>query len=793
MAEENTEKKKKLNQVKMSDVLILTLKRWPWLLLSVVLCVGLAYLNILRTQPVFTRTATILVKDDQNGSSYSSGLADFADLGILKTNNNVVDEINKLTSFDLMKSVVESLNLQTSYGLEGRFRDEVLYGSNLPVTVSFPSLTDSEGASLKLHIAKNGTYTISDLNIGKEENIPIRTKGKVKVGQAVSYPGGVIEVKASPFFKRGKKMTINVVRMPLKAAVNAYSKRVDILLKDEKGNTLTLTATDTSPARAEDVLAAVIRQYNDNWMSKRAEAAASTQKFIAERLAVLESELGVVDDKLAEYRTRNLLPDEEAAAELFMKESHETNAKITELNSQLQNMRYMRSFLSNSLNKQSSLPSASALPGSTLDAMVQQYNLALQDRNQIASNSSDSNPLVMDRDRQLAEMRTSIQGTIDAQERALETQMRVLTASREASTARVAAAPTQARDLTTMGREQNVKQRLYLYLLQKREENELTQTFTGTVSETITEPTGDDKPVSPSPKKLLAMALFMGLMLPLAVNYTLERLNTKVRTRKDLEDLRIPILGEIPRQKLGKAVDPECAVVVEQGKRDLINEAFRMLRTNLNFISSSHNSSSEVIMITSFNPGSGKSFIGANLGIALAIRGKKVMLIDGDLRHMSTSMYVGSPRRGLVNYLAGDTDDLHSLMVCDSITKNLCVLPVGTTPPNPAELLESPRFAVMISTLRWEFDYIFIDCPPVEMMADAQIISNNCDRTIFVVRAGLLDRYMLPELARLYEEKKVPNMSLVLNAVKVDNSRLGGKYGYGYGYGNYNAYAADTK
>lgn len=198
-------------------------------------------------------------------------------------------------------------------------------------------------------------------------------------------------------------------------------------------------------------------------------------------------------------------------------------------------------------------------------------------------------------------------------------------------------------------------------------------------------------------------------------------------------------------------------------------------------------------MITSFNPGSGKSFIGANLGIALAIRGKKVMLIDGDLRHMSTSMYVGSPRRGLVNYLAGDTDDLHSLMVCDSITKNLCVLPVGTTPPNPAELLESPRFAVMISTLRWEFDYIFIDCPPVEMMADAQIISNNCDRTIFVVRAGLLDRYMLPELARLYEEKKVPNMSLVINAVKVDNSRLGGKYGYGYGYGNYNAYAADTK
>lgn len=793
MAEENTEKKKNLNQVTLSNVLILTLKRWPWLLLSVVLCVGLAVLSILRTQPVFSRTATILVKDDQNGSSYSGGLADFADLGILKTNNNVVDEINKLTSYDLMKSVVQSLGLQTSYGLEGRFRDEVLYGSNLPVTVSFPSLTDSEGASLKLHIAKNGTYTISDLNIGKEEDIPVRTKSKVKIGQPVSYPGGVIEVKATPFFKRGKEMTINVSRRPLKAAVNAYSKQVNILLKDEKGNTLTLTATDTSAARAEDILAAVIRQYNDNWMSKRAEASAATQKFIAERLAVLESELGSVDDKMAEYRTRNLLPDEEAAAELFMTERHETNAKITELNSQLQNMRYMRSFLSNSLNKQSALPSSSLLPGSALDVMVQEYNTALHDRNMMASNSSDANPLVIDRDRQLAEMRTSIQGTIDAQERALETQMRVLTASREASTAQVAAAPAQARDLTSMGREQNVKQRLYLYLLQKREENELTQSFTATVSETITEPTGEDAPVSPSPKKLFAMALFMGLMLPIAVNYALERLDTKVRTRKELEDLHIPILGEIPKQKLGKAVDPECAVVVQQGKRDLINEAFRLLRTNLNFIASTNNTGSEVVMITSFNPGSGKSFIVVNLGIALAIRGKKVLIIDGDLRHMSTSMHVGSPRRGLVNYLTNETDDLNSLMVCDSITADLCILPVGLTPPNPAELLESPRFTEMISALRLQFDYIFIDCPPIEMMADAQIISNSCDRTIFVARAGLLDRYMLPELERLYQEKKVPNMSLVFNGVKVDNSRLSGKYGYGYGYGNYNAYAADTK
>lgn len=787
---ENKYPKKKTNQVKFSEVLYLTLKRWPWLVLSVILCVGLAYFQLQRTLPSYTRTASILIKDDTNGSSYTAEMSTFADMGLFKSNNNVVDEINKLTSFDLMKEVVKNLNLTMSYGSIGTFRDDVLYGSNLPVNVIFKSLTDSEGGSMELNIAKDGTYSVSKLNIGKEENIPVKGNGKVKVGQPIAYNGGVIVVEPTQFYKPGTKYNISVSKMPLKAAVGLYSSKLEILLKDEKGNTLDLTATDTSPERAEDLLAAVVAQYNNNWISKRSESTVATSKFIDERIRVIESELGSVDQQLSDYRSQNLLPDVDNAANIYLAENQEVSSKLLDLNSRLQNTRYMRSFMANPANKNVTLPSNSAIPGTTLELQINAYNEKVAERNALTQITNADNPLIVDADIKLADLRNSISRTIDAQEHSLQTEIKNLQTSKNEATARLAAAPTQAKDLEAMGRQQNVKQKLYLYLLEKREENELTQSFINPNSETIMEPTGPDVPTSPNSKRMLIMAFMLGLLLPFGTNYALERLNTKVRSRKELEELHIPIMGEIPYQKLPKDVDPTSAVVVEMGKRDLVNEAFRVLRTNLTFMS--NRTLSDVVMLTSFNPGSGKSFIAVNLAITLAIRNKKVLVVDGDLRHMSTSNYVGNPRRGLTNYLIGETDDVNSLLVCDSITPNMCILPVGNTPPNPSELLESTRFSDMIEQLRGKFDYIIVDCPPVEMMADAQIISNSCNRTLFVVRAGLLDRYMLPEIERLYSEKKFPGMSLILNGTKAETSRMGSKYGYGYGY-NYSAYAADTK
>ena len=352
-----------------------------------------------------------------------------------------------------------------------------------------------------------------------------------------------------------------------------------------------------------------------------------------------------------------------------------------------------------------------------------------------------------------------------------------------------------------MERQQKVKESLYLFLLQKREDNELSQAFTAYNTRVIKKPGGTGIPTSPNRRNVLLCCLLIGLAIPFGTVYVRETTNTRLRGRKDVEHLAAPMLGEIPEDntlnKGKKGEESRHEIVVRQGERNVINEAFRVLRTNTEF-TRLNKQGCNVLAITSFNPGSGKSFITMNLGMSLAIKNKRVLVIDGDMRHGSTSGYLGRPEHGLSDYLAGNINDLDSLIVKlpsgeGSKGHELSVLPVGSVPPNPTELLESPRFAQLIECMKPDYDYIIIDCPPIEVVADAQIIDQYVDRTIFVIRAGLLERSMLPELDRLYDEKKYRHIAFILNGTRNDSGRYGYshsyKYGYGYGYGygyNYN-------
>ena len=318
-------------------------------------------------------------------------------------------------------------------------------------------------------------------------------------------------------------------------------------------------------------------------------------------------------------------------------------------------------------------------------------------------------------------------------------------------------------------------------------------------------------PTAPRKSMIYLLALMLGLCIPLAVIYLREVLNTRVRGKKDIKDVVLPFAGEIPLTeesrkgnrkylrslKMQKQVENKREILVKSGSRDTINEAFRVLRTNVEFMMK--NKDANVAAFTSFNPGSGKSFISMNLAVALAIKGRKVLVIDCDLRHASLSTYVGSPHRGISNYLSGQTDDFKSLICELPDHPTLFILPVGTIPPNPTELVADERFKQLVAKVKEEYDYVFLDCPPIEIVADTQIIDQCADRTMFIIRAGLCERSMLSELNKLYDENKYNNLALILNGTEVSKSGyFGNKYGYHYGhYGHYgygySSYANDDK
>ena len=388
-------------------------------------------------------------------------------------------------------------------------------------------------------------------------------------------------------------------------------------------------------------------------------------------------------------------------------------------------------------------------------------------------------------------MRGSIITSIDNEINALNTQINSFQASEHESQQRIASNPTQAQYLLSVERQQKVKESLYLYLLEKREENELSQAFTAYNTRIIAPPTGPSRPTSPVTRNVLAIAFILGLLLPVGIIILRENLDNKVRGRKDIEGLPLPFLGELPQS--GKRYrrtddDKESRLVVKDHKRDMINEAFRVIRTNLDFMLDP-DKKSHVIMLSSLNPGSGKTFIALNMAATYSLSDKRVVLVDLDLRKATLSHSLNAPRHGVSDYLSGRNNDIDSLIMKVPEYDNLSLMPAGAIPPNPAELLQRDRLKELIEHLRSEYDLIILDCPPADVVADAAIITKSCDMTLFVIRSGNFDRRMLPIIEEHYEQKKFANMTLVLNSVPVSENRYGYRYGYTYGYGiRHNSY-----
>ena len=798
MSDNNTKSNSRTEEIvdfNIKEFIRICLNKWYWFAFCLIFAVGISLFYIYRKQPEYKRYEQILVNDQDSGGGIGEVSSAFSSLGLFSKNSNVYNELLTITSPAILYQVADSLQLYMNYSLRDGLRYKTLYGTNQPFIIEMLDLDRQESGSFKMRLQPNDDmefYKFVKREAGGKVKYPDEIKVKAGTTEFDS-PLGKISIEPNPKYIPDDKMeekVMNVGKMAMQSTVELYGLKLSGDLADDDADVIELNIEDVSVERAVDILNYVLLVYNQNWVSDKNRMANATSKFIDERLNIIQAELGDVDQTIADYMKQSGTPDVSAALEAKLGLTSKMEENLISTSNDLSMALYMKEFLIQNNNITTVLPANLGMENRELNTQIVTYNDFLLDRNNILSNSSESNPLVQNYDRQLQQMRNAIEKSIDNQIAALRNALDKIQEEITKMNESMANAPRENLPLLSEERQQTVKEALYLFLLQKREENELTQKFSADNVRIITPPVGPLDPVSPKKGLIIIVAVIIGLGVPLIILYYLESSNTTIRSKKDLDSLTPSFAGEIPQ--VGKKADLKALksrlpgqrdknekpplAVVEEGKRDVVNEAFRVIRGNLDFMSG-NKKTHQVIMLTSFNPGSGKSFITYNLALSYALKGRKVLIIDCDLRHGSSSMYVGMPGKGLTGYLTGAENDWESL-VKSTTNPNLYILPIGKMPPNPAELLEDPKMAQLVDQARQEYDIVFLDCPPVNIVVDTQVVAPLADRTLFVVRAGLLERSALRELNEFYEEKKFNNLSVILNGTQSVHSRYNT-------YGNY--------
>lgn len=789
---------------KLEEFGYILLAHWHWIILSVAIALGVAVLKILRTTPTYVQSTSLLIKSDdgKGGSSPINGLSqDFQNLGILASNTNINNEILTISAPVMMQEAVKRLHLELQMQVKNGLHTVPLY-DNSPISLLMPQANDDFMCSFKMRLNANQTAELWDfetINGLNEKHITI------KMGEIARTPVGIIVLQATKYWKRNfTSDEIYVTKSPVKDIGNMYNSRLSVALSNKESTILDISIVDESKQRASDLLYKLIEVYNEQWLKDRNRVAESTFEFITQRLNTLSKELGDVDQKISDYKSQAMLPDMDAASSMYLTQSTKNNDQILTLRNQLSVARYIREYLADRSKYGQYLPTNTGVGSTGIESMIANYNKTVSARNEVLDNSSENTPLVQKFNNELKLQRQTIMHSLDNFIAQIQSQVGNWENTEVQTNEKLAAAPQQVKKLLSVGRQQKVKEALYIYLLQKREENELSKTYTAWNTRIIQPPTGSDAPSSPRKNIILLAALAIGIFIPAGLLFLRETLNHTVRGRVDLENMQTPLISEIPEMvnkkhwwQFKKKKNVRRQVYVKSNSRDLINESFRILRTKLDYFLKSTGESNKVIMLTSFNVGSGKSFISINLAKALSLKGAKVLAIDFDLRHASLSNFAKHTGVGITSYLSNITDNIDECIQHDAVDKGLDILPIGIIPPNPSELLLSDKMKPMFDKLREEYDYIILDCPPIEIVADASIVKDCADVTLFIVRAGVMDRRILKDVEELYENKVYKHMALILYGApyisgRYGNYRYGYGYGYGKGYGYYNTNATNT-
>lgn len=751
----------KNNEIDLRKVVRIVVEHWWWFAIGVLCftCLGVAY--YLRKAPQWTTdTSIILRQKDGAGTSIDA----LSMLG-LSGNTAAEDEVVVLSSRGLIYQAVDALNLWDASSKRGGLRWEGEF-RNPALTIEYLSLTEDAQTSsftVKVKPVKNGYKVKTKMGFFHRSTTRV-----ADLSEPVETGVGTLRIHANR--PLSADTTYRVAHARKEMVVAGYQKQINVSLHKKESNIITLSTKSAVPERDKALLHQMIEQYNLNAIVDKNMLATNTAAFIDERLSIITKELGEAEEAVSDYKQQNNIADIGTQAQLFLYASSAEERAMAEIETQLSLVEYIDEFLRDETKRSSLIPSNIGVTDASLSSGLNEYNALQLQRMRILRTATDDNPVIEQMNAQLASMRQNIIETIGSVRESLKIRQRSLQAQDTKYNRQIKDAPEQQREYVRVVRQQQIKEKLYVYLYEKREENALMLAATAMPAKILDMPQRDVRSKSPKLSKLLMLCILLGLILPGGLLYLYVLFNDTIDDAKEFERrINAPLLGQLVQNSRN------AHIAIHEGESTVSAELFRLIRTNLRFVLPAE-VKNPVILVTSCINGDGKSYVSCNTALSLAILGKKVVLVGMDIRKPMLTTYFGLNNKGhLTDYLAEPSVAVDDIIVPSGEHKNLDLIPCGTIPPNPAELLQTERVEELFAELRKRYDYIIVDTAPVALVSDTYQLDRIADMTIFVCRYKYTPSEMIEYINNVIDQHRMHNIACVLNGIK------GLRAGYGYG------------
>lgn len=764
------------------DLLEVGLHYWYWFLVSVAFCLIGAYF-VIKVQPKrYKSEATIMIKSDKNGGGTISETAIFADMGLGNNTNAIENEIFILRSTALIGKVVDSLGIDVSYKVKSLFPDIDVYQKS-PVIVEFEKkeLMVNNAIEIIINSDLSYEYRIKDV----KNNTYLTDWNNGEFGKKIQTVRGNITIDKSPLYMATSNGTELVIKVnSKKKVIESILRNLTINRVDKITGILKLSITDESISKGNNILNYLIEAYNDDVINDKNKVATSTEKFIKERIADISGDLGGIDGKIERLKIDNNIPDFNSTSGMLVEKGSKYQEDVVKLNTEMSMIKLIRSYLSDASLQYDLVPTNTGISDIGMEAQIAKYNEEVLRLNKLKDNSGVNNPVTIELNKTLSTTKANMITSIDNTIKSLNIKLEQAKAQEDIAKRRIEAVPSQEKAVNTVIREQKIKEELFLYLLNKKEENALNLAIAESNAKIIESADSTEIPVAPIVMNYFIIAFILGFGIPAAVIYVLLLLDNKVHSKVEVEKYtRIPVLGQIPSKDKGKA---SGEFVISENGRDRISEAFRMVRNNLNFVITHDKVGGCVIQFTSTISGEGKTYSTINTALAFAHTNKRVVIVDLDIRKGTLSNHFDvSSKVGVSSFLSGKISNVDDIIHKSIKHANLDIITAGPIPPNPANLLMSEKLVELVDALRLKYDYVFFDTVPAMIVADAAIINRVADVTIYVIRNGVIDKRYLSELQKMYANTTFKNMNIIVTDIDIKKTYGGGNsYGYGYGYTN---------